>query len=114
MSCAALMFLISIQSQLLLLLLSFFLIPYIFANHVLIQTNGVHAIALGPKMIAPIGLSAQFPKLIEHFHRCLTFDAPHKIGNRHLRRDHHQMYMVLLTEVLQTDRKSGSKNLITY
>jgi len=39
---------------------------YVFAYHLGIQTDGIHTIPFGPKMITPIGALFQFFKLVEH------------------------------------------------
>ena len=43
-----------------------FLVFYLFANHFHIQTNSVHAIPPGPKMITPIGLFLEMPIFIQY------------------------------------------------
>jgi hypothetical protein len=60
-----------------------------------IQTHGIHTIALGPKMIPPVRLLLQIPKLVKQLHRGLPLQSPQQIRYRHLRRDHHQqMHMI--------------------
>ncbi len=67
----------------------------ILAYHVRIQPHCVHAIALGPKMIAPVRLLLQKPKLVEQLHRCLPLQPAQQLGYRYLRRNHHNQVHVI-------------------
>jgi len=103
---------LQIQFQLLVLVLSLFLIPDILPDHFLVQSHGIYTIPLRPKMIPPIRLLPQLPILVEHFHRSLTLDPSHQIRYRDLGGNHYyQVNMILLniqaphfTTSIPTDR----------
>lgn len=51
----------------------FFLVFYIFTNHIFIQSNSVNTVAFRPKMVAPIGALFQMFELIKNSYRCSSF-----------------------------------------
>lgn len=81
MSCP-LLFLSELKTALLSLTLTLLLILHVQADFLGIESDGVHTIATGPEMIAPIWLLLQMPKLVENPNRASPFDRAHDIRYR--------------------------------
>ena len=65
-----------------------FLIFYVLAYHFRIQSDGIHTVAIGPKMIAPIRLRFERPEFVKNTNRGSTFNGANKVGYRNFRRHH--------------------------
>ena len=63
------------------LVLVFFirLVLHVFADFLCVEPYGVNAVTSRPKMIAPIGIMFEVPKLVEHSDCCSPFECSNQI-----------------------------------